>query len=230
MITQNLSFETRKPLPSIKYYEIIRQLIVLFAISCAVSFGNALYAQSCPDANTPVPGASWHGPYSKTVTLPGTTCVVTITFCDRPDDDGDWEIIITSVTPDPTCAGCSSLTATQLIQGSYDYFSYYLGTYDPGDVNILPCDGMGTQSVRTYSFACWKAEHITVNGQLVLNYAYCQTAQFCTTTCTICKDAAGVLHRTGCSTSGALNPDCPSAPNGAWTDGQCYSVPCTSPR
>ncbi len=191
---------------------------MLLAIAMFAAVPKVSNAQ-CPDQNTPDPGPPWNGPYNLDISIPGTTCRATVTYCSRNNDGGtDWETYIEAVAPYPqdTCKDPQTV-----IVGAYNYFAE---NGDPTDIYVPPC-GDGTQTVHTYALGCWYAKYSTDPNCLgCVTYYVCKgSSAYCESTCHVCYDSN--LKQdvfSDCTETSHGYHDCEDAPPYPWPPDQCY--------
>jgi hypothetical protein len=179
----------------------------------------------CPDSTMPDPGPAWSGPYTKVITIPGSLCQETITYCDRDRNGGlgplNWEVYITSVTP-VSGSICTGISPETMIQTAFDSIS--IG--DSLDFDAPDCGHLNYQSVTTFRMGCWKFQY---DPNRIPIFSACEGGNYCTMTCQVCRDP--VTHKLivhACTLTTVGDPNCPVAAPGLadWKEGVCYNLPC----
>jgi hypothetical protein len=198
--------------------------IVIAAVMALLSLAPNVHAQpACPDASGPSPDPAlypWNS--SSTIqTIPGTSCSITIYYCERKLSDGSIQIWISEIdpTPGPDCDGVSNI---DMIQQALALAPHGLSTSDLSSL----CTKGQTTVVSVIQATCWKS--ITKGTSYAL--VPCTEVFYCSKTCNACWGGDPItLQITNCSTVGGnVDYECTTpAPGGIWPRSNCYEMGCT---
>ena len=185
-----------------------------------------VFAQ-CPDSTGPAPNpdsVAWVSGFSTTQTIPGTSCQITIYFCQRFLPDGSEQIYVYEVDPDLS-GDCDSITPSQLIR-----YGQTLVVNDPA-VNLgKPCFKGEFILVHTYLPECWNLDHYTPILHVPV-YVACIQNNYCRISCKVCVNPGPVVSETDCTGEEYFSAPCGIAPPDGtpWVQSTCYTLGCTAP-
>ncbi len=175
----------------------------------------------CPDASFPDPGPPWNPEPSQHILLPNTNCWVTVTLCGR-NNDGDYEVSITSITPDP---GDTCEDPFVLFEGALEYYESGVSFED---LSIPPC-GQGPVTVHVYLLRCWS---VSIDSHtLIPTWTACPDGNLsCTATYSECYDVGtgkDVVTNVTVTPSGTYDGKCSALPSPLppwylFPQGPCY--------
>jgi len=185
-------------------------------------------SNGCPLDTWPFSGSgysSWQLVGPITITLPGTMCQVTITYCERScttcPRPRPFAWVIESITPVPG-SGCDGMPPDQLIVLVTQYMDVLKN--DPL-FTPPPCSDGTTQTVVEYAMDCWQDIPYVQNGQTYHAYFPCgNDKDYCTITCQYCTDSNGQLVQT-CSSTSSDDGTCTPLPlPDKWQPNTCYDI------
>ncbi len=199
-------------------------LTMLLAITMLATLPEVSHAQACPDD-------TWTGPisYIGTISTPSGPCTVTITYCYKDVNPLGplFEFQLTSVTPQPGCTACQSLTFDQLIREARDLMIDHVESTDPNcyifNGSIPPCSGGTFATAVTEVSDCWEdVPYVWTDGKTYDAFYPCGMT-FCTTTCQWCSDANGLEHT--CTSTDNYTGGCEALPSpDTWLINTCYDI------
>jgi hypothetical protein len=195
-------------------------LAVAAILWCGIA--SITYAQ-CPGSSGPapdpsLPGDAWNSK-TITITVPGTSCTETITYCWRFLGGGNNQVWVSNIQPG---AGCDGVSPSILINAGVIAATDSMLIENTG---IVACPNVGPQlQVSYYVASCW--EKFGASGEY--GYAPCVTDSYCVTSCDVCRDPVTLnVVYSNCTNSSVGDPVCAPDPGFEWLNGQCYTI-CTS--
>lgn len=175
------------------------------------------------------PSTAWidAGEYDS-LQIPGTNCYITIDWCYT------WvgDTILTyvhEIIPDSSSA-CDSISNLELILDAGELADSMTMVGNEGDFIVPFCNSDSSITTQSYLSPCWQQNAHVIKGHEKSWGLYACSDEFspCYRQCKWCYDPGSGLVRSNCTTTNSyVSVICgPSAPNGPWTWGECYTTGC----
>jgi hypothetical protein len=193
----------------------MKRLLFFMLMHGAIMAATDVNAQTCPSCPT-----GWTQS-STTFTLPGTSCAVSVCYCEKGTltDDSIW---ITEVDP----SGCSGIDYLTIVSQAQMYIMQAV-------INPPNCNEGPAKRAHVFRSFCWELAPTTPanSATRLLSCNGISYSAYCEYSCSICYDAQHNLVEFDCLwtiyPNDESNPYCSvTPPIGSWIEGQCYLLHC----
>ncbi len=180
-----------------------------------------LFAGTPAGAQPSLPsGCTWSCFTQTGVTVPGTSCTITVHYCTACCSNGTAYSYVSEVDPTGSGPSCDAVDPENMIYAGEKYAEDQAVLHCAPPPCTPPQPGL---NIVSYTPTCWTEAAFSGEYEITpCSDAGC----YCQQTCQVCNNGSGLTY-SNCTTITIGMCSCTTQPNQApWVQGTCYTISC----